>query len=155
MSDTIYVPFGVIDQTLAQLQSAGRQRKECVVLWLGRRRDERLDVAEAYLPQQIAAVDFFRIPPAAMSALLTYLGEKNLMIAAQVHSHPAAAFHSQADDKWAIVRHLDAFSLVLPRFGNDTNRSNFKSQAAAFTLTASNRWVQLDQLQVDDRIRLI
>jgi len=47
----------------------------------------------------------FRIPPSSMTAMMAHLRERKLGLAAQVHSHPNRAFHSRADDAWAIVRH--------------------------------------------------
>ena len=67
-------------------------------------------IVEAYVPEQEAEVDYFHIPPSGMMALMAHLRERRLGLAAQVHSHPARAFHSLADDKWAIVRHEGAMS---------------------------------------------
>jgi hypothetical protein len=83
-----------------------------------------------------------------MRALLELLSEQELMIAAQVHSHPSDAFHSEADDAWAIVRHVDALSLVLPDFALRTNNATFLDHAKIFRLTAANRWVGLNSSEV-------
>jgi len=37
---------------------------------------------------------------------------------AQVHSHPTEAYHSEADDRFAIVTAEGGLSLVVPNFGN-------------------------------------
>jgi hypothetical protein len=95
------------------------------------------------MPEQEAAHDYFRIPPKAMSALLRHLGETKTLIAAQIHSHPEEAFHSCADDTWAIVRHEGALSLVVPYFAKHTSAQNFHDEVAAFRLSASNIWEEL------------
>lgn len=137
-----------IDHTLRQLQEAGRQRAECVVLWLGRRNGNAIEIDRVYRPAQIAKSDVFRILPDAMKALLSYLSQNNLMIGAQVHSHPFEAFHSRADDQWAIVRHLNALSIVVPYFGLRTNSISFRSDAKVFQLTEANQWRELQSYEL-------
>lgn len=140
---TLSVPAAIVDETLAFLRSAGARNSEAVVLWLGRRTGEGIVVEEAYVPDQKAAIDFFHIPPEAMSALLSYLRMTGYFIAAQVHSHPREAFHSDADDRWAVVRHRGALSLVVPRFARDTEVGTFLQLIAAFSLSATNVWQEI------------
>ena len=140
----LLVSTATVQVTLDFLRSAGERGCEGVVLWLGRREADSIAVTEAYVPEQEAAGDFFRIPPHAIAALLTYLGENEVFIAAQVHSHPFEAFHSEADNAWAIVRHRDALSLVVPYFARATFADGFVGQIAAFQLSATNVWQELD-----------
>lgn len=83
-----------------------------------------------------------------MRALLTELSTKQLMIAAQVHSHPFEAFHSKADDAWAIVRHLDALSLVVPDFALKTTPASFAKDTKTFRLTADNSWHEVHAREI-------
>jgi proteasome lid subunit RPN8/RPN11 len=136
----VTVPAAIVRETLAHLQQAGRQCKECVVLWLAEDRDAELAVKAAYRPDQMAKEDVFRIPPSSMRALLATLSRNGLMIAAQVHSHPQQAFHSRADDTWAIVRHVGALSLVVPDFALKTTAATFRTNTKIFRLDRNNRW---------------
>lgn len=143
MTMIVQVPTRVVAATLADLQAAGRDGSECVVLWLGARGPKTIDVVEMYRPEQIAAEDFFTIPRASIAALLGTLGPRNLMVAAQVHSHPHEAFHSLADDRWAIVRHVGALSIVLPDFALKTTAKSFFEDAAVFALSEANIWTEV------------
>jgi len=87
---------------------------------------------------------FFRIPRESIEELFDVLRGRELMVAAQVHTHPESAFHSAADDRWAIVRHVGALSLVLPYFAQRTTTSTFFKDTAAFALSAENRWLLVD-----------
>jgi proteasome lid subunit RPN8/RPN11 len=107
------VPQHVIAETVEHLRQSNTSER--VVLWLGRR-EQVVRILEVYVPLQHAASDYFRIPREGMSALLEYLRSKRLVAAAQVHTHPGRAFHSAADDAWALVRHEGALSFVVPRF---------------------------------------
>lgn len=131
-----------ISQTLGFLQEAGRSRQECVVLWLGRRHETHIEICEVLHPLQNAHADMFHLPPASMNKIMEYLRQNRIMIAAQVHSHPKQAFHSPADDMWAIIRHVGAVSIVLPDFALHTTLSTFFHDAAFFNLSPENRWIK-------------
>lgn len=133
----------IIAETLSHLQEGGRRGIECVVLWFGDETDQEIVVRHVYRPEQMAGPDIFHIPPPAMSKIMNELAVGGLMIAAQVHSHPMEAFHSRADDTWAIIRHLDALSLVLPYFALETDAASFFQDMKAFHLTSQNKWVEL------------
>jgi len=134
------VSDGHIGETIAHLRAGGTRRIETVVLWLGRRSEDVQSVQEVYRPEQAAARDYFKIPPTSMRQLLGHLRRRRLQVLAQCHSHPRQAFHSEADDAWAIVRHVGALSLVIPWFGGRTTVATFLTDTAVFELDPHNRW---------------
>jgi hypothetical protein len=42
--------------------------------------------------------------------------ERNETLAAQIHTHPTDAYHSETDDAYPLVTLLGALSIVLPNF---------------------------------------
>ena len=132
-------------RTIDILRAGGARSEERVVLWLGPVSGirEPLPVTEVYEPDQITDIDYFKLPPASLRALMNHLRAARLKILAQVHSHPGRAFHSEADDEWAIVRHVGALSLVLPEFARSTTPANFAEQAASYRLSGGNQWVRV------------
>jgi len=147
----ILCPSAVVGHTLTHLQEGGHRGCECVVLWLGRRDGDRIIVQEAYRPIHTAEADIFWIASEGMDALKSYLRQKRYMVAAQVHSHPGQAFHSAADDRWAIVRHHGALSLVLPAFALQTTPASFLQEAKVYQLAADDEWVEVPIAQVGPR----
>jgi proteasome lid subunit RPN8/RPN11 len=143
MGTQVVVPGLMVSQTLRELRRAGTDNRERVVLWLGTRAGNYVSVREVFVPLQEADEDYFYIPPRGMSELLSHLRQNRLMTAAQVHSHPEHAFHSEADDRWAIVRHEGALSLVVPFFGLSTTEETFVEDTAVFQLSKSNRWLEV------------
>ena len=137
-----------VEHTLRHLQEAGRRGTECVVLWFGRQEDAVVRIQQVYRPAQMARTDMFRVPPDSMKAVLSEISSKRLMIAAQVHSHPFEAFHSKADDAWAIVRHVGALSLVVPYFAFKTSLVNFMEDAKLFRLAPENRWREVPRGEI-------
>lgn len=143
MSNVLRIHRVVLTETLVTLKRAGHQRKEGITLWLGERGGAVDEVKLAYEPIHEASVDFFHIPPLGVQALMRKMEETETCVVAQIHSHPQEAFHSRADDHWAIVRHIGAFSLVLPDFALMTSLENFMSQVAVFRLGTDDRWCQV------------
>jgi len=141
-----------IRETIKLLQQAGR--RECVLLWLGRREDGVQRIADVYKPLQNGDKDYFEIPRAGMAALMNRLRAQGLYVVSQVHTHPGHAFHSPTDDKWAIVRHLGALSIVLPFFAESTNVENFLQETAVFQLDSSNSWNEVGPEKVPGQLRI-
>jgi hypothetical protein len=117
--------------------------KERVILWIGNEQENMYLVEEVYLPIQITEEDYFNIPHEGMVELMEKLKATKTMLVAQMHTHPFEAFHSPADDRWAILRHLNAYSIVLPWFASTISLKNFKTNAATFLLNHSNKWVEV------------
>ena len=143
MNTPVTISSALVNKTLAQLQSVGRQRSEHVLLWLGKRENGNISINRLWIPEQRAGRDFFEIPSRSMQALFDELRRDRLMVAAQVHTHPREAFHSWADDTWAIVRHAGALSLVLPYFALKTTPQDFVRDAAVFVLSQENEWLEV------------
>lgn len=148
MTSVVVISRDLVRTTIEELQRAGRVHQERVVLWLGRWEANAVTVRRVFVPIQQAAHDYFHIPREGMAALLTYLRQSRLQVAAQVHSHPYEAFHSQADERWAIIRHVGALSLVVPSFGLQTTAETFVDDAAVYELFSDNRWHHVPVIRV-------
>lgn len=129
----------LVKQTIAVLQEGGERMCETVVFWLGK--GETVD--EVYRPHQSVSIDYFHLPGASMRSLMDYLKRDRRRILAQVHSHPGEAYHSKADDQWAVIRHEGALSLVLPRFAKTATLQNFSTQTATYSLSAQDKWLEV------------
>lgn len=151
MTDTtriVHCATAHVAVTLDYLREAGARYRECVVLWLGRQSGRGIEVVNVYRPQQRAAQDMFHIPASSMIALRATLRRDRVMVAAQVHSHPREAFHSLADDRWAIVRHVGALSLVVPEFAAHTRIDTFLDHTKVFRFAPSADWCEVPPTEV-------
>lgn len=141
-SPVVRVPFSAIVATVDALRAASTTER--VLLWLADKSAGTVIVREVFVPEQYAEADHFQIPRSGMEELLQKLRARRWMVAAQVHTHPGEAFHSWADDRWAIVRHVGALSLVIPRFCQETTAATFVRDALVFEMTGDNEFVQTD-----------
>lgn len=142
---TLSCTIDTLIRTIDILRAGGARSEERVVLWLGPVSGcrEPMPVTQVYEPDQITDIDYFKLPSASLRALMNHLRGARLKILAQVHSHPGKAFHSEADNEWAIVRHVGALSLVLPRFARSTTPANFVEEAVSYRLSGENEWVRI------------
>ena len=128
-------------RTIAVLRHGGELGEERVALWLSTAaRRTPAPIVEVYEPDQFAEVDYFRLPPASMQSLMDHLRSTRRRIVAQIHTHPGRAFHSEVDAKWAIVRHVGALSLVLPRFAATTTPENFLDEVMTYEYSPAGDW---------------
>lgn len=142
------ISSSLLADSLAALREGGRLGEERVLLWLALPQADVADVRELLVPEQEAASDYFAIPGSAIARLCRHLDQTGYFVPCQVHSHPAEAFHSAADDRWALVRHVGGLSLVVPHFALRTEPSTFIRDTAAFELDATDRWRRVEVTRV-------
>jgi hypothetical protein len=149
----VVVEKSVIDATLAFLQSQGDYGHEGVVLWPGRLSGPTCRVTEALVPEQLTGPYAYRIPNDETFRIVDWTAAHGLMIPVQVHSHPAEAYHSEADDERAFVQHIHALSVVVPDFG-DISPFEFLDVSVTYELDASGAWRLLSPEQARARIQV-
>jgi proteasome lid subunit RPN8/RPN11 len=119
--DEISIDPAVIATTLRVLQDFGTRGCEGLVLWVGELAPCKAHITRAVVPNQNPikseeGVGYF-VDGTALFELNRELAKTGLRLIAQVHSHPNEAYHSSADDRYAIVTADGGLSLVVPNFG--------------------------------------
>ena len=136
----------LLQESLDNLKSS--TNKEKVLLWFGEKHIEESIVSEAFEPVQFATSNYFEIPSEGIQEIIDKVKNDKRIVIAQIHTHPHSAFHSRADDKMAIPRHIGAYSFVLPNFASKTNIKNFHHHVVTFKLNSKNSWVQVDNSNI-------
>ena len=118
--DELVVPAPVLATTCKLLRAHGAIGHELLVLWLGAYGGRTATVVHAIAPPQESlrseeGVGYF-VSGETLFELNGLLAHTKLRLIAQVHSHPGDAYHSAADDRWAVVTTDGGFSLVVPDF---------------------------------------
>lgn len=144
----VTVDAAVVDSTIKTLQTFGKRRLEGLVLWLGNVEPGRAHVVKAFTPEQHSLADEdgvgYFVSGETLFELNRALSETGLRLIAQVHSHPGKAYHSAADDRYAIVTADGGFSLVVPNFGRAPADPAFW---AVYRLTCGD-WLELSVHEV-------
>jgi hypothetical protein len=145
----------LLRNTITILRKGGERSEERVALWLSSATPRTpATIVEVYEPDQIAEVDFFNLPPASMRALMEHLRSTRRRIVAQIHTHPGRAFHSDVDARWAIIRHVGALSLVLPRFAATTTPENFLEEVMTYEYSPDGEWEHRPNTGADAGIKV-
>lgn len=151
----IVLPPALLCETIDLLRRGGLRQEERVVLWLSTAAQRTpAPIVEVYEPDQITAVDFFRLPPDSMRTLMGHLRSTRRRIVAQIHTHPGRAFHSDVDADWAIVRHVGALSLVLPRFAATTTPESFLDEVMTYAYTPEGEWRHHPNFGPEAKVRI-
>lgn len=148
---TLTVPRDLLEGTGEALRAFGDRGFEGLVLWLGRVADRAAHVVEAQIPDQLpirdeSGVGYF-VDGESLFELNVHLHRSGLVLLAQVHSHPGEAYHSPADDRYAIVTTEGGYSLVAPDFG-----AAFAIPTCAVYRLRDGKWVSLPESDVRGRI---
>lgn len=147
--DRIALPAAVLIHTGEVLRKFGTEGCEGLVLWVGTVDGPQATVRGAVVPEQNpireeSGVGYFVDGP-VLFRFAKYLEQEKLRLIAQVHSHPTDAYHSETDDRYAIVTEEGGLSLVVPNFA----RAPMHVHGCAIYRLQASQWIKLDEQQVD------
>lgn len=141
------VPLELVDQTLEPLQKAGRKGCEAFVLWGGRldANGRRLVFESAYFPEQTTSRTedglLVVVEGDALFRVNRAFYKEGLTLAAQVHSHPTDAYHSDTDDAYPLMTLGGGLSGVVPDFG-EGGRDRLE-EWAWYRLVGTGEWAAI------------
>ncbi len=141
------VSLAVLRSTAKALRRVGQGREEAAVLWQGRiLSNTEAEVTKLIVPKQIAGPAHFNISVEERLRIIDELNKVGEFILIQLHTHPKEAFHSEADDRLAVTKHLHAISIVVPHFGN--HWSGALAEASLHLNLGGGLWRKLTEAEV-------
>lgn len=150
------IPRPLLKATVDVLAQAGRRGQEAFVVWGGLVRQGGVEVAfrSGLVPAQQAHQThdglLVTVEGSALFAVNRTLYSKGEILAAQVHSHPTDAYHSDTDDCFPLVTLTGALSVVVPDFGV-AGLDDIRAWAW-YRLTGAAQW---DELTRADRVTIV
>lgn len=121
------IPKQIVDDTDEALRAAGIDGFEAFVLWTGLAEKGVFRVMTSHVPRQLSfhasTGACVRVDGRELHRLNVWLYEHNETLAAQIHSHPREAYHSDTDDEFPIATTTGSLSIVVPDFGSRGLRS--------------------------------
>lgn len=117
--DHFLIPARIIESTLSALKRYGTKGTEGRLLWVGRLESgQTFRFLEAWEPRQRNSMISTIVPSEELLRINEQLADRRLVLAAQVHSHPGSAYHSDTDDDYPICTQQGSLSLVVPNFAS-------------------------------------
>jgi hypothetical protein len=153
--ESVRLTRAALVETVRALQDFGAQGNEGLVLWLGNIEDTVATIQGVLVPPQESirsedGVGYF-VTTETLFHLNRFLSEKRLRLIAQVHSHPTEAYHSDTDDRYAIVTTEGGFSLVVPYFAR---AAHTLPEWAVYRLQ-QGQWLELSPRDTQQIFRVI
>lgn len=111
------VPAGLTAATAAALREAGDAGREGLVLWAGRPDGSPVMTVSALIePDVVGERDWMSVTAQGRLEVVAYLREDDLLVAADVHTHPAEAFLSPVDAAHPYSARPGHLAVVVPSF---------------------------------------
>jgi hypothetical protein len=113
---TLILSSGLLEFTQRQLRSLSAGTREALVVWVGRAHNGGALVTQVITPETCAHYDHLTVPSGTRAELATYLRRENLLLFADLHTHPTAAFLSHADRARPLSTRPGFYAIVVPDF---------------------------------------
>lgn len=150
---TVRVPRPLALEAHAHLQRMGWACSEGFALWAGQAEGDVFHVRRTIIPDQTSDQSLVGtcviVDGDELHRINVWLYENAMTLIAQIHSHPAEAYHSATDDAYPIVATSGGLSLVVPDFAKDPFSL---ARCAVYRLTPRQGW---GRLSAHDAAKLI
>lgn len=115
--DTYYICRPVLHHTQQHLLAAGCQGKETIAFWAGYQTgDGRATICTAVCPQTHESYGHALVSRDVVQSMLRKLRSSDLVVLAQVHSHPTTTAPSPTDIECALDFTQGFLSIIVPDF---------------------------------------
>ena len=146
-----YLPRDLLERTMKVLRKRGLRKQEGLVLWAGA---ASLNAEEAYLscciiPKRGYWGGGVRLTSRFLLKLSDELQKRDLLLLAQVHSHPGNFGHSYGDECKATNYRIGFVSIVVPWFA--LKETNDFSKCYVYEYEGNWKWRLLKSNEVSQR----
>ena len=148
---SIVLPRDVLGRTLAALRKQGDKGLESHALWVGRVRDGQFTIVDAWFPRQRRTPYSYTVSEPEEFRVNRDLNAAGLVAMCQVHTHPAAAYHSPIDDEGSALSLPGSLSVVVPNYGRVHNDG---LAGCAVYKYDGGRWLEMLSREVERAFRV-
>ena len=142
---TLTLSSGLLEFTQRQLRSLSGGTREALVVWAGRVHRRGALVTHVITPETCAHYDYLTVPSGTRAELATYLRREDLLLFADLHTHPTVAFLSRADRARPLSIRPGFYAIVVPEFAIGPAGSGWRWYESTGT-----DW---EEVTCDDRLR--
>jgi hypothetical protein len=151
----ITMPYQCLAVAYECLRAAGKHGVEAIALFAGIENVDSFHIRKTIIPEQksMRLEDglLYSVSGNELHRVNVWLYENGMSLIAQMHSHPAKAYHSDTDDAYPIVATVGGLSIVVPDFGS--GKMDIR-ECAVYRLLPQNGWVELKSKEKESLIEL-
>lgn len=122
-----------------QLRGVSAGIRESLIVWAGQPRPRGAVVTHVITPEVDSARDHLTVPSATRAELASYLRREGLLLFADLHTHPDAAFLSPADRARPLSARPGFYAIVVPDFADGPPRAGWRCYESTGT-----DWLEVD-----------
>lgn len=145
--DYVKIPEEIFQRTLKDFRKEGQSYKESIAYWTGNYNNTTANINNVIFASDFTEFDneqyCAKMPLSATLQIAEKIHDRKETLFAQVHSHPAEAFHSWVDNQHPISHRLGFFSIVVPYFGRYISKL---SQCKIYEYQGKSKWSEYDSL---------
>jgi len=149
-----HIQKNVLSQTSEHLKKFGKKKSEALVFWAGWL-DEKCEahVTSCKIPENINWGGGVKVELDGMLQLMNELVKEDLILLAQIHSHPGDFGHSYGDDLSAASYRKGYVSIVVPNYG--LIKLQDLSSCYVHEYDQNWKWSLLNEKEVRDRFKIV
>ena len=147
-----FVNESVLQATHSHLKGEGRKLLEGLVYWLGWYSEESCIVNSVLVPRGNSRHRGVTVSTEEMVRINTVLRQADLLLVAQIHTHPGDHGHSAGDDGNAVSSLPGFLSIVVPNFAQTERLVLLRSYVHRYQ--GAGRWRCLQPDEVNKLIRI-
>ena len=153
--ETVFIPKEFVDAVYEEFRNTGQQGFERVALFAGEKKGVEFSVTHLLYPKQQLLRGpnglSFHVDGDELERIGEWLYQQSYSLVSQIHSHPAEAYHSEADDELAIITTFGGLSIVVPDYG--FSDQSFE-HSAFYRLLPDTGWTALSPIQISSLIKI-
>ena len=148
----IILPMNIIKKTLEIFRDYGSKLLEAIALWVGNELKNAFIIKGVWFPNQKNSLISYYVSEINVHLINVRLNKKGYSAIAQIHTHPADAYHSHMDDEYHMLVLPGSFSIVIPDFGNITVKENLNKMVVYRYI--SEEWIVQTKKEVNDIFKI-
>ena len=147
-----FVNESVLQATHSHLQREGRNFHEGLVYWIGWYSEESCIVTSVLVPRSVSRYGGVTVSTEEMARINNALRQADLLLVAQIHTHPGDHGHSAGDDGNAVSSLPGFLSIVVPNFAQAEDL--VLSESYVHRYQGAGRWCYLQPDEVSKLIHI-
>lgn len=113
----IIIPKSIISETFNFLRCHGKNGKEAHAILAGLEQNKIFKITRTLFPKQNNDTYTYEVLDGEDHEINVQMYELKIVAIAQIHTHPANAYHSSIDDEGSSLVIPGSFSIVIPDYG--------------------------------------
>ncbi|MDI1495072.1 MAG: hypothetical protein K8823_378 [Cenarchaeum symbiont of Oopsacas minuta] len=134
------IPKSIVSKTFNFLQRHGKDGKEAHAVLAGFKENQTFVITHVLFPKQNNSTYTYEVLDGEDHKINVEMYKLGIIAIAQIHTHPANAYHSSIDDDGSVLVLPGSFSIVIPDYGY-INKMDINNWAVYRYIDLKWKWI--------------